>query len=52
MLLPLVFINKEPVFIISDRAWRQALTHASDELTLATPPNKLLIMLENFQKVR
>jgi uncharacterized protein (DUF169 family) len=52
MLLPLVFINKEPVFTISDRAWRRALTLAPDELTLATPPDKLLIMLEHLDKVR
>ena len=52
MLLPLVFINKEPVFTISDRAWRRALTLAPDELTLATPPDKLLIMLEYLDKVR
>ena len=35
MLLPLAFINKEPVFTISDRAWRRALQLAADELTLA-----------------
>jgi uncharacterized protein (DUF169 family) len=52
MLLPLAFINKEPVFTISDRAWRRALTLAPHELTLATPPDKLLIMLENLEKVR
>ena len=52
MLLPLAFINKEPVFTISDRAWRRALTLAPDELTLATPPDKLLIMLEYLDKVR
>jgi len=52
MLLPLVFINKEPVFTISDRAWRRALTLTPDELTLATPPAKLLIMLEYLDKVR
>ena len=52
MLLPLAFINKEPVFTISDRAWRRALTLAPDELTLATPPDKLLIMLEHLDKVR
>ena len=52
MLLPLAFINKEPVFTISDRAWRRALTLAPDELTLATPPDKLFIMLENLDKVR
>ena len=52
MLLPLVFINKEPVFTISDRAWRRALQLNPDELTIATPPEKLLIMLENLEKVR
>ena len=52
MLLPIAFIDKEPVFTISDRAWRRALTLAPDELTLATPPDKLLIMLEYLDKVR
>jgi uncharacterized protein (DUF169 family) len=52
MLLPLAFINKKPVFTISDRAWRRALQLAPDELTLATPPDKLVIMLEYLEKVR
>jgi len=52
MLLPLAFINKEPVFTISDRAWRRALTLSPDELTLATPPDKLCIMVEYLDKVR
>jgi uncharacterized protein (DUF169 family) len=52
MLLPLAFINKEPVFTISDRAWRRALQLDPDELTLATPPEKLFIMLEYLDKIK
>ena len=52
MLLPIAFIDKEPVFTISDHAWRRALTLAPDELTLATPPDKLLIMQEYLDKVQ
>jgi uncharacterized protein (DUF169 family) len=50
MLLPQVIINKEPAFTISDRAWRRAFSLAPDELTLATPLNKLIIMLENLDR--
>jgi uncharacterized protein (DUF169 family) len=50
MLLPQVIINKEPIFTISDRAWRRALKLAPDELTLATPADKLIIMLENLEQ--
>jgi uncharacterized protein (DUF169 family) len=50
MLLPRVIINKEPVFTISDRAWRRAFSLAPDELTLATPLDKLIIMLENLDQ--
>jgi uncharacterized protein (DUF169 family) len=50
MLLPRVMINKEPVFTISDRAWRRAFSLAPDELTLATPLDKLIIMLENLDQ--
>jgi len=52
MLLPFAFIDKEPVFSISDRAWRRAFKLASDELTLVTPPEKLRIMLENLEQSR
>ena len=52
MLLPLAFINKEPVFTISDRAWRRALQLTPEELTLATPLDKLVVMLEYLEKVR
>jgi uncharacterized protein (DUF169 family) len=50
MLLPLAFIDREPAFSISDRAWRRALRLAPDELTLATPLDKLIIMLENLDQ--
>jgi len=50
MLLPHVIINKEPAFTVSDRAWRRALKLAPDELTLATPADKLVIMLENLEQ--
>ena len=52
MLLPQVIINKEPVFTVSDRAWRRAFSLAPDELTLATPLDKLIIMLENLEQSR
>ncbi len=51
MLLPHVLINKEPIFTISDRAWRRALALAPEELTLATPAEKLVVMLEYLDKV-
>jgi len=50
MLLPQVIINKEPIFTISDRAWRRAFSLSPDELTLATPLDKLIIMLENLEQ--
>jgi uncharacterized protein (DUF169 family) len=49
MLLPRAFINKEPVFTISDRAWRRALKLLPDELTLVTPPAPLVTMIENLE---
>lgn len=52
MLLPYAIINKEPIFTISDRAWRRALRLAPEELTLATPLEKLVVMLEHLDKVR
>ena len=52
MILLLLFINDEQVFTIRDRAWRRALQPAPDEITLTTSPDKILIMLENIEKVR
>jgi uncharacterized protein (DUF169 family) len=49
MLLPRAFIHKEPVFTVSDRAWRRALQLLPDELTLVTPPAQLVTMLENLE---
>lgn len=49
MLLPRAFIDHEPVFTVSDRAWRRALQLSPDELTLATPPVHLVTMLENLE---
>ncbi len=49
MLLPRAFINHEPVFTISDRAWRRALKLLPDELTLVTPPAALVTMIENLE---
>jgi uncharacterized protein (DUF169 family) len=49
MLLPRAFINKEPVFTVSDRAWRRALKLLPDELTLVTPPAALVTMIENLE---
>ena len=49
MLLPRAFIHKEPAFTVSDRAWRRALKLLPDELTLVTPPDKLMVMLENLE---
>ena len=48
MLLPYAFLNKEPTYTVSDRAWRRALKLSPDELTLVTPPDKLIIMLDNL----
>ncbi len=52
MLLPYGILNKEPVFTVSDRAWRRALKLAPAQLTLVTPPDKLLIMLESLEACR
>ncbi len=50
MLVPYAFLKKEPVFTISDRAWRRALKISSDELTLVVPPDKLIIMLSHLEE--
>jgi uncharacterized protein (DUF169 family) len=50
MFLPDAFINKELTYTISDRSWRIILKLAPDELTLITPPDKLMIMLENLDR--
>ncbi len=50
MLLPDAFLNKEPCYTVSDRSWRKALNIPPDKLTLATPPDKLVVMLENLDK--
>jgi uncharacterized protein (DUF169 family) len=50
MFLPDAFINKEPAYTISDRSWRIVLKLAPDELTLATPPDKLEVMLKNLDR--
>ncbi|MEI6126205.1 MAG: DUF169 domain-containing protein [Pseudomonadota bacterium] len=52
MLLPFAFIDGQPSFSISDRAWRRAFNLAPDELTLVTPPAKLEIMLEYLEQSR
>jgi uncharacterized protein (DUF169 family) len=49
MLLPRALINQEPVFTVSDRAWRRALKLLPDELTLVTPPAALVTMIENLE---
>ncbi len=49
MILPSAFIDKEPSYTVSDRAWRRALNLKHDQLTLVTPPDKLTIMLENLE---
>mgnify|MGYP001126016109 CR=1 FL=1 len=49
MLLPRAFIHKQPVFTVSDRAWRRALKLLPDELTLVTPPAPLVSMIENLE---
>ena len=49
MLLPRAFIDNEPVFTVSDRAWRRALKLSPDELTLVTPPVHLITMLQNLE---
>jgi uncharacterized protein (DUF169 family) len=50
MLLPHAFLNKEPTYTVSDRSWRKALNLSPNELTLVTPPDKLIIMLENLEE--
>ena len=50
MIFPDAFIHKEPTFTVSDRSWRIALKLAPDELTLVTPPDKLMMMLENLER--
>ena len=50
MLLPYAFLNREPTFTVSDRSWRKALNLLSDELTLVTPPDKLVTMLETLKE--
>ncbi|HUU41301.1 MAG TPA: DUF169 domain-containing protein [Desulfatiglandales bacterium] len=50
MLIPYAILNREPTYTVSDRAWRNALRLSSDELTLVTPPDKLVIMLENLEE--
>jgi uncharacterized protein (DUF169 family) len=52
MLLPLAFLNREPAFSISDRAWRRAFNLAEDELTLVVTPEALAIMLESLEQSR
>ena len=50
MLLPYAFLEKEPTYTVSDRAWRRALNLSPDELTLVVPPEKLLIMIEHLEE--
>ena len=50
MILPEAFVNKEPTITVSDRTWRIALKLSPDELTLVTPPDKLMIMCENLEQ--
>lgn len=49
MLLPRALLHQEPVFTVSDRAWRRALKLLPDELTLVTPPDALVTMIENLE---
>lgn len=49
MLLPRVLIYNEPVFTVSDRAWRRALKLAADELTMVAAPAHLVTMLDNLE---
>lgn len=49
MLLPYAFLKKEPTYTVSDRAWRRALKLSPEELTLVTPPDKLIVMLDNLE---
>ena len=50
MLFPHAFLKKEPTFTVSDRSWRKALHIAPDELTLVTPIEKLIIMIETLEE--
>ena len=49
MLLPHAFLIREPTYTVSDRAWRRALNLSPDQLTLVTPPDKLILMLETLE---
>jgi uncharacterized protein (DUF169 family) len=49
MLFPHAFLKQEPTFTVSDRSWRKALHIAPDELTLVTPIEKLIIMIETLE---
>jgi hypothetical protein len=40
---------REPTYTVSDRAWRRALNLSPDQLTLVTPPDKLIVMLETLE---
>ena len=50
MLFPHAFLNREPIFTVSDRSWRKALHIAPDELTLVVPLEKLIIMIEALEE--
>jgi uncharacterized protein (DUF169 family) len=50
MLFPHAFLNKEPTYTVSDRTWRKALKISPHELTMVTPPDKLIIMLETLEE--
>jgi len=41
-------MRKENRPTVSDRTWRKALKISPHELTLVTPPDKLIIMLETL----
>jgi hypothetical protein len=49
-ILALKRVKGEPAYTISDRSWRIVLKLAPDELTLATPPDKLEFMLKNLDR--
>lgn len=50
ILLPDAFLNKEPTYSVSDRSWRKALNIPADKLTLVTPPEKLIVMINNLSE--
>ena len=52
MLFPHAFLKQEPTFTVSDRSWRKALHIAPDELTLVTPIEKLIIMIETLEAAK